>query len=150
MTKPKALKDFIKRFLNYDATGNSVISVLNDTTANAEGGGGEGGSIGCMRINVDPHYDETETGGELIDHTFAEIRSAYSSGQPIYVRFSTDAGQLKRILYLSEENMDSPNSFTFRGSYEKMTDGNVTGIEYVVVKVDENDNVTITYPQMTR
>ena len=39
MTKTKALKNFISKFLGYDANGNSVTSVLADATANADGGG---------------------------------------------------------------------------------------------------------------
>lgn len=47
MTKTKALKNFINKFLGYEADGNSVTSVLVNTTENAEGGGGS--EIGSYR-----------------------------------------------------------------------------------------------------
>lgn len=46
MTKAKALKNFFKKFFNYDASGNSAVSVITDFTENNEtlpGGGSSGG-----------------------------------------------------------------------------------------------------------
>ena len=45
MTKTKALKNFINKFLGYEAEGNSVTSVLVNTTENAEGGSSGGDKI---------------------------------------------------------------------------------------------------------
>ena len=42
MTKTKALKKFIKKFIGYDAIGNSVTTVLTDATENGEASGGGG------------------------------------------------------------------------------------------------------------
>lgn len=46
MTKAHILKNFFKKYFNYDASGNSPIQVLNDVMENVDdiGGGGSGGS----------------------------------------------------------------------------------------------------------
>ena len=87
MTKTKALKNFISKFLGYEATGNSVTSVLTDTTENAEGGGGGGSKSPIFIINA-TWDDDVEN--YIFDKTFEEIWDAIHAGAIAIVRGVVD------------------------------------------------------------
>lgn len=81
MTKTKALKNFISKFLDYSAEGNSVTSVLTDATANADVPSGGGASTFVISM-VANYSDNTMS----TDKTYAEIKAAVDSNAPIIVR----------------------------------------------------------------
>ena len=59
MTKTKALKNFISKFMGYDSNGNSVTSVLADATENAQGGGGANGKFVVPKDAIIYDFDVT-------------------------------------------------------------------------------------------
>lgn len=131
MTKTKALKNFINKFLGYEATGNSVTSVLTDTTENAEGGG-SGGSIFAVHITamVDPNsqYVDPNTGdmGDyLSDKTFDEMKDAYDSEKVI-------------MLYVQCKNGSGPHDVVIPVAFNSYLSG-IFMADFMVPSVTKNE-----------
>lgn len=121
MTKTKALKNFINKFLGYEAEGNSVTSVLTDTTENAEGGESD------VYIVKGTIPDQSAVSGYELntDKTYDEMLEAFSAGKTVVmqVEIIEGSGSNTHGCILSKGYMDTINGdlmhYVYKGGYNR-------------------------------
>lgn len=135
MTKAKVLKNFFKKFLNVDASGNSPISVLNDVMMKGAGGGGS--SIMTINLIVE---DENNL---QADKTMGEIYQFAKDGGILFCSgvIHNERGEIEKILIFVDEVTPSyvkaGNSYLTASSPDEYPSLNFDEAEVVVDPYDD-------------
>ena len=146
MTRIKALRDFFKKFFNYESSAMTITSLIADVTENAEGPSG-GGDVKIVNVNVSTMDMETLT-IDSIDKTFSEVFDGImENGESWFSKINvTIAGTYKQIIMMPilAQKMPSPVGNRLYGMWSDMTDVSGQGQGYlditrVYLTVTEND-----------
>lgn len=145
MTKTKALKNFINKFLGYEAEGNSVATVLNDATNNASSSDGNSQSVmvGDRRIALVkkgnivygyigsfPYTDSFELpdGFKPISNDGISVEGFISNNIPM--KYSAEGTVKDSVFHMQKDTETGSYKFTIHGYISDPSKAHITTSQF--------------------